>query len=183
MSMRRTVRWRPLDAVGLEHCEIRETGWGYLAESVVIGSSEGSDFGCRYEVQLDRHWTFRHLLLERTDGRALILKSDGKGNWERSSGETLPEYEGAIDIDISITPFTNTLPLRRARLEPFAAQRFRMVFVPLDTLTPFLDEQIYERLDGHRFRYRAADGSFTAEIEVDADGLVTRYPPLFERLG
>jgi hypothetical protein len=182
MSMHRVIRWRWLENRGLEHCEIRETGWGYVARSVVIGSFEGLDFGCRYEVELDLDWRFRHLMLERADGHVLILKSDGQGNWERSTGDALPQFEGVSDIDISVTPFTNSLPLRRARLEPQVPQRFCVVWIPLDTLEPFLDEQIYERLDSHRFRYRAADGSFTAEFEVDPDGLVTSYPPLFERL-
>ena len=43
------------------------------------------------------------------------------------------------------------------------------------------DRQIYTRLDEHRFRYEAADGSFTAEIAIDEDGFVTEYPGLFTR--
>jgi hypothetical protein len=36
--------------------------------------------------------------------------------------------------------------------------------------------------DGHSVRWRAADGSFTAELPVDEDGLVMDYPCLFQRL-
>ncbi len=33
-----------------------------------------------------------------------------------------------------------------------------------------------------RYRHESRDSDFTAEIEVDADGWVTHYPGLFERL-
>jgi hypothetical protein len=39
----------------------------------------------------------------------LELESDGLGRWSNDSG-TIPELDGAIDIDISATPFTNTCP-------------------------------------------------------------------------
>ena len=32
------------------------------------------------------------------------------------------------------------------------------------------------------FRYEAVDGSFAADITVDADGLVVDYPSLFVRV-
>jgi hypothetical protein len=32
-------------------------------------------------------------------------------------------------------------------------------------------------------RYVALDGDFTADLELDADGLVVRYPRLAERVG
>ena len=86
------------------------------------------------------------------------------------------------NIDISGTPFTNTLPIRRNRDwvigEP---RRFNMAWVPLDTLEPFQDGQIYTPLGDNRWRYQAADGSFEAEILVDDDGLVVDYPGLFRR--
>ncbi len=37
-------------------------------------------------------------------------------NWVDGSGVTQPQLRNATDIDISITPFTNTLPIRRLNL-------------------------------------------------------------------
>jgi hypothetical protein len=182
MSLHRVIRWQPVDAPGLEHFEIRETDWGYLAQSTVVGSFEGSDFGCRYEVTLDRNWTFRHLVLEKTDGKVLILKSDGAGNWERAGGDALEQFAGCIDIDIGVTPFTNTLPIRRARFEVGVPQHFKMVWIPLDSLEPFIDAQIYTKRDDAHFHYAAADGSFGAVLTVDAEGFVIDYPGLYTRI-
>lgn len=182
MSLNRAVRWQPNEGVGLEHVEIRETSWGIVAQSTMIGTFDGTQFGCRYEVTLDPDWTFRHIVLEKTDGRVLILRADGQGKWEKAQGDELPAFDGCIDIDIGASPFTNTLPIRRNRFEIGVPQRFRMTWIPLDTLEPFVDEQVYTKLADGRFHYQAADGSFEAEITVDADGLVVDYPGLFHRI-
>lgn len=182
MSLNRTVRWRPLDAVGLEHFEIAEGPTAIVARSVLIGSREGMPFGLHYEVELAPNWSFRALRLERMDGPRLELYADGEGNWTDGQHLELPRLNGCIDIDISGSPFTNTLPIRRTRFSPGEPARFTMAWIPLDTLEPFPDEQIYTLLENGRYLYESSDGSFKAELSVDADGLVTHYPTLFERV-
>ena len=166
--------------MGLEHLHLTETGDGILARSAVIGNFNGLDFGARYEVRLERDWTFRALLLERLDGVRLTLKRDSSGAWFRD-GVPSPALADCIDIDIAATPFTNTLPIRRARFEVGVPQHFQMAWIPLDTLDPFRDEQIYTTRDDAHFRYQSGDGSFEAELTLDADGLVVDYPGLFVR--
>jgi len=81
-----------------------------------------------------------------------------------------------------MTPFTNTLPLRRAPLAVGETRRLRIAYIPATTLEPYPAEQIYTRLEERRYRFETADGSFTADIGVDEDGLVVDYPGLFERV-
>jgi hypothetical protein len=46
-----------------------------------------------------------------------------------------------------------------------------------------LPPQAYTRLADQRYRYESLDGSgFSAELAVDADGLVLDYPGLFRRV-
>lgn len=176
----RSVRWRPVEGAGLEHLELRETEHGIVARSALIGKFEGFDFAMSYEIRLMRDWTFRSLELTRTDGSTLTIESDGVGDWT-INGRPEPQFYDCVDIDIAATPFTNTLPIRRARFELGVPQHFRMVWLPPDTLDPFVEEQVYTQLGPDRFRYRAADGSFEADLSVDADGLVVDYPGLFRR--
>lgn len=177
---RRVLRWRPVGEPGLEHLELVEEAGRIVARSVLIGEREGVTFGLRYEVELSPGWLVRSLVLERLDGAGLRIESDGQGRWRRNGAEA-PELDGCIDIDISGTPFTNSLPIRRCGLAEGEPQRFRMAWVPLDTLRPFADGQIYTRLGERRFRYRSEDGSFERVIETDGEGFVTLYPGLFER--
>ncbi len=54
---------------------------------------------------------------------------------------------------------------------------------PFDSFEPTVDGQHYTCLkDGKLYRYEAEDRSFTADLPVDADGLVIDYPTLFQRL-
>ena len=182
MNLRRIVRWVPYEGTGLEHAQINDWGDIIKVRSVVIGHKDGTDYGLHYEMTLDPDWTFRSVIFQRIDGVMKVLQLGRQGQLADGDGEPLPELEGCIDIDISGTPFTNTLPIRRNRDwvtgEP---QRFDMAWVPLDTLEPFKTARFTPRLGTKSWRYQAADGSFEAEITVDDDSLVVDYPGLFRR--
>ncbi len=180
----RTVRWRPLEGAGLEHLTLEPRSEGVRATSVVIGTYGNRAFGARYRVDCATDWTVRAFDVETTDGRRLAMNSDGKGNWRDAAGVPRPEYEGCIDINLSASPFTNTLPIRRLGLtREMGTVRFDMVYVPFDTLEPFVDGQNYTAIeDGRLYRYGAADGSFSADLPLDEDGLVLDYPSLFSRV-
>lgn len=181
MPRGRDLRWQPLDGVGLEHCHVTETADGIAVRSSLVGEADGLPFGVFYEIALDPGWIFRSVVLRRHDGRVLRLTSNGEGDW-KLDGRRAPEFEGCVDIDISGTPLTNTLRIRRARFVTGTPQRFDMVYVPLDTLEPFRNGQIYTRLGDTHFRYEAGDGSFTQVLTIDTDGFVLDYPTLFRRL-
>ena len=85
-------------------------------------------------------------------------------------------------MDLPITPFTNTLPIRRLALAAGASAEIDVVYVRAPALSVEVDRQRYTCLEPmRRYRYEAVDGSFTAEIEVDSRGLVVMYPELFRR--
>lgn len=184
----KTVRWRPIEGEGLEHFSIRpvagSTGVAIRAESVVIGDRAGPSYGVRYRIDCDASWHVLSFSIETTNGKRLCLSSDGKGHWRTEDGKALPEFDGCIDIDLAGTPFTNTLPIRRLGLTPQSAiAKLTMLYVPFDTFEPFPDGQHYTCLIADRlYRYEAEDRSFSADLPVDEDGLVTDYPTLFERL-
>ena len=181
MALERDLRWQPLDEVGLEHCHVSETADGVAVRSALIGEQDGMPFGAFYEIQLDLDWTFRSLVLRRHDGRIMRLVSNGEGDW-KLDGRRAPGLEGCVDIDISGTPFTNTLPMRRRRFEPGVPQSFDTAWVGLDTLEPLRDGQIYTQLDATHFRYEALDRSFTQVLDVDEHRFVVDYPTLFRRV-
>jgi hypothetical protein len=96
----------------------------------------------------------------------------------------VPGVEGALDCDLQNSPLTNTMPiLREDLLEPGAeAQNFLMAWVAVPELTVHRSEQRYEPIDAHRVRYVGVGQDFVAELVVDDDGLVVRYPQLGERV-
>ncbi len=182
MALRRSIRWRSLQHGGLEQARINQWDDSLNARGAIVGQAGDVAHGVLYEISLRLDWTFEAILLQRTDGAMSVLRRSKDGGWFDMHAEELPELAGCIDIDFEMTPFTNTLPIRRAPLAIGESRRFRMAYLPANTLEPFADEQIYTRLDERLYRFEEADGSFSAEITVDEDGLVTDYPGLFERV-
>jgi len=111
---------------------------------------------------------------------AMELAADAEGRW-RSGGEELPAVAGCLDVDLSLTPATNTLPLRRLPLAPGESREVAAAWVLFPSLEVKPLAQTYTRLDAHRLRYESATG-FSTEIEVDDSDLVVRYPPFWERV-
>lgn len=183
----KTVRWRPIEGTGLEHVTLTPSAGaepGIRAEGVVIGDRGGRPYGVTYRIDCTADWTVLALTLATTDGITLMLKADGLGRWQDGDGAALPAFDGCIDIDLAGSPLTNTLPIRRLGLRPGdGTRRLDMVYIPFDDFVPLRDRQLYTCLEaGRLYRYESDDRSFTAELPVDEDGLVTDYPTLFARL-
>ena len=83
------------------------------------------------------------------------------------NGKPAPELHGCLDIDLSASPSTNTLPLRRLQLQRGQSQPVTAAWVRFPSLEIGTLQQTYKRLDDTRYWYESATG-FTAEIRVDA---------------
>lgn len=175
MSLDRTIRWRGLDPVTLEHCHVVSNG----RDTRVRGTIITPDYGLFYRLKLDDAGHVRTAKVERTDGRVLELFADGMGNWSDDRAEPLPPLRGCVDIDLWPTPLTNSLPIWRSDWTDAQPQRFAMAWIDGDEMSVRRDEQIYTRLDATHFRFQNADG-LERVLELDADGLVANYPGLFE---
>lgn len=187
--MLRNVFWAPIEGIGIEHLQLGEDRAGIAAASVVVGRSDDHPFRVYYEIDCDRRWRARRVRIV-TLGRtttSMTLRADGEGTWIDGEGNELPGVEGAIDVDVSATPFTNTLPIRRLDLDSGESADLTVAYVSVPELDVDADAQRYTCLDpvdadGGRYRYDAIEGDFTAELVVDADGLVVEYPDLFVRM-
>ena len=112
-----------------------------------------------------------------------MLTADGAGHWRDGAGAPRPELDGAIDVDLPMTPFTNTLPIRRLNLRAGESADLRVVYIVMPAGSITVNPQRYVCLEPRRrYRYESLDSDFVQEIEVDADGLVTTYPDLFRRV-
>jgi hypothetical protein len=96
---------------------------------------------------------------------------------------------GALDCDLGFSPLTNLMPVRRHGLhEHDGAADFVMAWVSVPDLEVFASAQRYEhvRREGSkavvRFVDRGRFAGFTADLELDADGLVLTYPDLARRV-
>jgi hypothetical protein len=185
----RSFFWSSLQGPGLEQLRLRFDPVENVAHGLVMGIEEGEPFRLHYKIKWGGDWRVRKLALEAHTMKGLrerILKSDGRGHWRDEQGEVLPELDGCIDIDISVTPFTNTFPVRRLDLKPNQSSEIRVLYVAAPGLAVKPVTQRYtcrERTAGrHRVTYEGFPSGFSADLELDADGLVLDYPELFRRV-
>jgi hypothetical protein len=178
------VAWRRLDEPGFEHARFVEDPDGLLLEGRVLGVHDGAPSEAHYVVRCGPDGTTREATVEVVVGARvgrLSLRRDEAGTWWRD-GERLRALEGLSDVDVSVTPSTNTLPLRRLRLGVGESADVTAVWVGVPALAVEPLRQRYARLDEARYRYESDGGAFTATLEVDASGTVVRYGGLWERV-
>jgi hypothetical protein len=187
-SVKRNVMWASWVDAGLEHLRLVQTDDTVSADGIVIGIEENIPFRIRYEIRCDTWWRVRELkalsLIGEDDESRLL--ADGEGRWTTETGEIVPHLDGCIDADISATPFTNTLPIRRLMLDPGESADLAVAYLAVPSLQIETEPQRYTCLErsakGGTYRFESLDVSFTADLSVDADGLVLDYPGLFRRV-
>ena len=171
------IIWRGLEYDGLERMQY--TDRDEVLASSIVDSARGR---YSYEIRCDADWTFRELRLEAATGeRTLTIEHPAGGAWT-VDGVERHDLDDAVDIDLSITPFTNTLPIRRLDLAVDDEADIVTAYVSFPDLEVTADPQRYTRLDEDLYLYESLDSDFEREITVDASGIVTEYPGLFERL-
>ena len=184
MDKRIIARWQDWSGNGTEHTVINWGAGGISIDGTVISAGDGNPFAVRYRLRCNDSWMLRDADIQITgDAGAISLVSDGHGRWKDGTGKTLSHLDGAIDIDLSASPLTNTLPIHRLRLAKGKSQDILAAYVHFPDLTVTVDPQRYTCVEPmRRYRYESLDSDFTREIEVDSDGLVMIYPGLFRRV-
>lgn len=170
------AEWSGWDGSGHE---VLTLGWetgGWTADGVIRGVD------VHYVVRVDERWRLRQFLLFRDlPDPDLWLGVDPAGRWGELNGARRPELDGCTEVDLACTPFTNTLPIRRLRIEVGDTADLLVARVDHETLEVRPERQRYTKLAVQRWRYEDESG-FSAELEVDEHGLVLDYPGLFRRL-
>lgn len=182
------VRWQAWNGGGLEHCVARESQDGLVLSGAVVGA-RGTEYGAFYDVRTDALFRTREVRVTYAAGPSLHVEADGEGTWrDVLAGVPLPELSGCIDVDIGVTPATNTLPIKRLNLAGDQSCDILAAYVPLpsqigDRFTPTCAEQRYTCIEpGRKYRYEGLFRNFAAVLEVDTNGLVLDYPETFHRL-
>lgn len=105
----------------MEHLRLRSEDGGFKATGIVLGVQNGVvPFRFRYQIKCDQAWRTRKVVLESHTLHERLertLRSDGVGRWRDESQTAVPALDGCLDIDISATPFTNMLAIRRLDLK------------------------------------------------------------------
>jgi hypothetical protein len=176
------IRWRSDDGTGLEHCVVSRRGDIFVADAVVV-TPDSEPQGVSYSIRFDASW--RTLAVEAaTCGSAerLTLTSDGRGHWE-SQGRVLPELNGALAPDLSVTPLTNSLAIGLLRLKEGESANLLTAYVEFPDVRLRTDLHRYTCLSlGRAYRFESPAHDFMRNVTFGPDGYVDDYPGLFRRI-
>ena len=172
-------RWRRVDEPGLELVALSRSASGLSVRSTLIHAGADS-FGLRYRWELDLSWRTRTLRIDRTDAveNSLLIERTDDASW-RVDGEVRADLAGCHEVDLSATPFRNSLAIRQIGE---ADGELLALFVDAPALTCRPSRQRYERLGPRAWRYvdKGVSDGFTARLDLDEQGLVAKYEHLFE---
>ncbi len=178
-----TVHWRDWSGYGLEHVLLSRKANYIEVQSAVISGPIRAGFAALYSLKLDSNWCVVEMQASLLGAaESLYLRRTEEGHWFDGNGQSLPDLAGIFDVDLSITPLTNTLPIRRLKLGIGESADIVTAYVAFPHLTVSPDLQRYTRVTSDRYRYESRDSDFVREITVDRNGLVITYPGLFQRI-
>lgn len=172
------VLWRASDG-GAELCILEPAGAGHRLRGTVLTHEAKQPIEIRYSVEVDAAWATRDVeVLVAFAGGDLREPVELGGLWSRK--ERPPELEGSVDVDLSFTPATNTLPIRRLRLEVGEEAEIAVAWLRWPELRVERVLQRYTRLGKDRYLY--SQDEFKAELVVDEHGLVLEYEGIWRAI-
>ena len=175
--------WRRIDTDGVEYAELE---WDPLRiEGEVVFAEDRRPCAVSYRVDCDdRGMTSRAYVRVRRDGNlcARTLVRHREGSWT-VDGQPAPRLQGLSDVDLSITPSTNSLPIRRLGLGVGERADVSAAWMQFPSLEVVVLRQSYRRVECGRYEYEAPEHAFRGEMTVDPDGIVLGYGQLWARLG
>ncbi|MFD8244292.1 putative glycolipid-binding domain-containing protein [Nocardia sp. NPDC059691] len=181
------LTWRAHDATRMESVRVQLNGNRIRATGRMIGGA-GADhpaFSASYDLVTDENGVTKRLSLRTTTAageRHASIARDEENYWLVDAGgnHVRSTFAGALDVDVVLSPFFNTLPIRRYDLQHAVEDvQVPVVYVRLPDLLVQEATLVYSS---------AADGISvlspvsSATVTVDADGFLLDYPGLAERI-
>ena len=177
-----TAYWRALDRDGDDKCRLARVDHGWLLVGHARFRDDDGFAALDYVVRCDFEW---HTLGADVAGRhgerdiSLRLECNG-GQWLLNDVDQ-PQVSGAKDVDLSFTPATNLMPLRRVMAAPTSVLKTRAAWL----LYPDCDlrrlDQTYDAgCSVELVSYTASQTGYATQLCVDHSGFVTLYPGMWE---
>lgn len=179
MAWQREVTWRRIDERGEEHCVCACESATCAVESFGAVSIDGHGLAFEYRMQLTSRWEIRFATVVARLGvneYRVSLEHRGDGAW-LVDGTHVPRFAECEDLDLSFTPLTNTIAIKRLGLQVGQEGVSRALWAAEPELTLHVLDQRYRRTGQRTYEYEA--GEYSTRLKVDDDGIVVDYPERF----
>jgi hypothetical protein len=176
--------WRWLQVTGLERFDLVRAAEGWIFRGTILTLAADTAAEAKYEVRCDHSFRTKSadISLLNSNGERRLKIEQQNGRWFENGREN-PAVNGAIDIDLGWSPSTNTLPIKRLKLEiGQSSGEFVAAWVRFPELTLQPLPQEYLRLADRQYRYSSRGGAFVANLMVDDNGLIMDYEGFWLRV-
>ena len=179
------IMWRKLDAPGHDAATFSELEGGAELRGMAVFHGDTGPVALNYTVRADAAWYSTEGTVEGWCGSRRVklrLRRARDGTWT-SNGALCAAVTGCVDLDLSFTPATNLLPLRRLDLQVGQAAEVCSAWLewPAGVLTPLV--QRYARRSVTEYAYEAelpSAARFVGVLRVEPHGWVRDYAGLWQ---
>lgn len=177
-----TVLWKGEDS--LQYFDLGVHQKSFVLTGNVVLLLEGQPAHVQYRIECDQDWKTRQVeVTQEQSGNtvSIHLTVDTNQVWQKD-GQVVQLGAGLYDIDLEISPGTNTIPMRRLNLQVGESQMVNAVWVRFPGLNLERLHQRYTRISQSLYHYEAPELDFEARLEVDEQGVIINYENLWSRI-
>lgn len=178
----REIVWAGIRTTSLDYCIVRKEPGRWRFTGLLIMKPQTHPFAVSYEILVSERFNARSLIVERTE---LGIKRRLEIQYRRDAwfvdDKERTDLRKCTDVDIEASPVTNTIAIRRTRLKLGQRVNLAVVWVRFPSLEITCLQQRYKRMAARKYLYESASG-FSAELQVDDFGLVTRYGNIWKQV-
>lgn len=181
--MQTNLLWKGREYNSLENCLVTTTSSGNEINSTIIGEYKRNVYTLNYHLKTTANWLpFKLNFSSHINNDQFNFNLEKRENniWFLNNTST-NNFHNCKYVDISVTPFTNTLPINNLQLLSNEEKQIDVIYIDIfqKELKPL--KQFYKKLSTEEYLYQNIPNDFEAIIKIDADGFVIDYPYLFER--
>jgi hypothetical protein len=150
----------------------------------ITGQGLGKFLNINYRLEINNKWEIQavEIIFQSDSSFNISLHKNKSKQWINEKGDVNSQLNNCTDIDITLTPFTNSLPINRLNLAVGESKEIEVVYFDLPTNNFKPSKQRYTNLGNGVYKYESLESGFTANLQVDSDGLVLNYPGIWHRV-
>ena len=179
----KNVNWKGIKYNSLENMKCIRVADTFRISSKISGNFNNCNFVCDYSLETTLNWEVKNFEIEFVTNECdkKFIGKNYNGKWVINGIEEAL-YNNVTFIDISLTPFTNTLPIKNINFEKNIEQNISVIYLDVLGSNISLVQQAYKKITDTKFSYKNFQSNFETDILVDNDGFVLDYPNLFKRV-
>lgn len=154
-----------------------------VISSVLTGALDTLHYTAEYLLKLSHRWQVNQFEISYVlNGISHSVSGAHTPDEWIINRQVKPEFKKCVDIDITLTPFTNSLPINRLRMNQDEPHQLEVLYINVLENRMYPVRQQYTKKSETTYNFQNIPNDFEADIIVDNQGFVVHYPQLFERM-